>query len=52
MLKATLREITKELKLDIKAFDVPYERIEPNLLLDLNRYNSRKQNGEVFEFNG
>ena len=41
MLKATLREITKELKLDIKAFDIPYERIEPNLLLDLNRYNSK-----------
>ncbi len=32
MLKATLREITKELKLDIKAFDVPYERIEHSLI--------------------
>ena len=40
-LKATLREITKELKLDIKAFDVPYERIEPNLLLDLNNCRSK-----------
>ena len=41
MLKATLREITKELKLDIKAFDVPYERIEPNLRLDLNNCRSK-----------
>ena len=40
-LKATLREITKDLKLDIKAFDVPYERIEPNLLLDLNNCRSK-----------
>ena len=41
MLKATLREITKELKLDIKAFDVPYERIELNLRLDLNNCRSK-----------
>ena len=41
MLKATLREITKDLKLDIKAFDVPYERIEPNLRLDLNNCRSK-----------
>jgi hypothetical protein len=40
-LKATLREITKDLKLDIKAFDVPYERIEPNLRLDLNNCRSK-----------
>ena len=40
-LKATLREITKELKLDIKAFDVPYDRIEPNLRLDLNNCRSK-----------
>ena len=41
MLKATLREITKELKLDIKAFDIPYERIELNLRLDLNNCRSK-----------
>ena len=41
MLKATLREITKDLKLDIKAFDVPYERIETNLPLDLNNCRSK-----------
>jgi hypothetical protein len=40
-LKATLREITKELKLDVKAFDVPYERIEPNLRLDFNNCRSK-----------
>ena len=46
MLKATLREITKDLKLDIKAFDVPYERIETNLPLDLNNCRSKSS---VFE---
>jgi len=35
------REITKELGVNITAFDVPYERIEQNLSLDLKKCRSK-----------
>jgi len=40
-MKKIFKEITKDLGVEIAAFDVPYERIEPNLRLDLNNCKSK-----------
>jgi hypothetical protein len=40
-MKKTFKEITKDLGVDITAFDIPYERIEQNLRLDLNNCKSK-----------
>ena len=40
-MEKTFKEITKELGVEITAFDVPYERIKQNLPLDLNNCKSK-----------
>ena len=40
-MKKTFKEITKDLGVKITAFNIPYERIETDLRLDLNKYKSK-----------